>query len=416
MRFRYCFFVAVAAFLLQVSCQSMSPNTIRRAASLPDSTPWNLTELSQVPAFAWGEGTEIRSLYYQGEPYNGHATRVFAYYATPGTLAGDPSMDKDLPAMVLVHGGGGTAFPEWVKLWASRGYAAMAMDLAGCGPERERLADGGPDQSPDLKFRAIDLPVTEQWTYHAVANVIRAHSLIRSFPEVDADRTAITGISWGGYTTCIVAGLDNRFKAAVPVYGCGFIYEDSSWNNEFAKMTAEQKAKWIQLWDPSQYVGSAAMPMLFVNGGTDFHYRPEQHAKTMGLVQSSKNLCYLPQLKHGHIFDRPEAIEVFMDQQLKGGIPLVRVAAPAVDGAQVTAMVDAKTHLVSAELHYTLDPLAVNPRERTWTSKSATLSGSRIVADLPPEDATIWFFTVKDERGTTVSSALVFPHNEGHMK
>jgi len=29
----------------------------------------------------------------------------------------------------------------------------------------------------------------------------------------------VTGISWGGYLTCIVAGIDDRLKAAVPVYG-----------------------------------------------------------------------------------------------------------------------------------------------------------------------------------------------------
>ena len=57
-----------------------------------------------------------------------------------------------------------------------------------------------------------------------------------------------TGISWGGYLTCIVAGLDNRFKAAVPVYGCGFLHENSAWLNEFEKMSAANKAKWIQLW------------------------------------------------------------------------------------------------------------------------------------------------------------------------
>ena len=121
-----------------------------------------------------------------------------------------------------------------------------------------------------MKFATIDLPVTEQWTYHAVANAIRAHSLIRSFPEVDTSRTAVTGISWGGYLTCIVAGLDNRFVAAVPVYGCGFLHENSAWLGEFSNMSDAQKTKWIRLWDPSQYVGSAAMPMLLVNGGKDF--------------------------------------------------------------------------------------------------------------------------------------------------
>lgn len=30
--------------------------------------------------------------------------------------------------MVLVHGGEGTAFAKWVRLWNERGYAAIAMD------------------------------------------------------------------------------------------------------------------------------------------------------------------------------------------------------------------------------------------------------------------------------------------------
>lgn len=378
-------------------------------AAIGESMQWDFAELSKTPKVEWSGGEKIRSLYYQGEPYEGHDTRVFAYYATPGTLAGDPSKDKDLPGMVLVHGGGGTAFAPWVKLWASRGYAAIAMDLSGCGPQKKRLADGGPMHDQDHKFHTIDLPLTEQWTYHAVANVIRAHSLLRSFHEVDAERTAITGISWGGYTTCIVAGIDNRFKAAVPVYGCGFIYEDSSWNEEFAKMSDAQKEKWIRLWDPSQYVGSATMPMLFVNGGTDFHYRPEQHAKTYALVQSPKNLCYLPELKHGHIFNRPEAIEVFMQQELGGGVPLARIAEPQLGDSGVSALVETEVKLVSAQLHYTLDPVRSNPKERTWTSLDATLNGNRIAATAPPVKATIWFLTATDERGVTVSSPSVFP-------
>ena len=216
---------------------------IQPANSLPATTPWDLAALSAAPPFNWADKTsEVRSLYYKSVPFHGKPTRVFAYYATPGTLAGDTSKDKELPGIVLVHGGGGQAFKEWAELWAKRGYAAIAMDLAGCGPDKNRLEDGGPDQSDKTKFGAIDLPVTEQWTYHAVANVILAHSLIRSFEEVDADRTALTGISWGGYLTCIVAGLDNRFQAAVPVYGCGFLHENSVWldrlNNKMTASTA----------------------------------------------------------------------------------------------------------------------------------------------------------------------------------
>jgi hypothetical protein len=38
--------------------------------------------------------------------------------------------------MVLIHGGGGTAFADWVRLWTGRGYAAIAMDLCGCVPRK----------------------------------------------------------------------------------------------------------------------------------------------------------------------------------------------------------------------------------------------------------------------------------------
>ena len=55
---------------------------------------------------------------------------------------------------------------------------------------------------------------------------------------MDRRRIGITGISWGGYLTCIVAGLDDRLKVAVPVYGCGFLGDDSVWKaGSLAKMT-----------------------------------------------------------------------------------------------------------------------------------------------------------------------------------
>ncbi len=278
---------------------------IKPADTLPKTTPWNLKALSTAPEFKWAEGDKIRSLFFRSEPFGGKPTNIFAYYATPGTLAGTPDKDKNLPAVVLVHGGGGCAFDQWVKLWASRGYAAIAMDLGARGPKRKPNPEGGPGQGDNTKFGEIEKPNTEQWTYHAVANVIRAHSLLLSFPEVDANRTALTGISWGGYLTCIVSGLDNRFKAAVPVYGCGFLHENSVWFNTLAKMSKENRDKWVTLWDPSQYAGSAAMPMLFVNGGRDFAYAPVSQAKRYGIVKTIRILQIVLLLRNGHSCVRP---------------------------------------------------------------------------------------------------------------
>lgn len=89
-------------------CQFLSGGneTIHPAASLPKTTPWDLAALSKAPSVKWLGKGKISSLIYQGMPYKGKPTSVFAYYATPGSISGDPSKDKDLPAVVLVHGGG----------------------------------------------------------------------------------------------------------------------------------------------------------------------------------------------------------------------------------------------------------------------------------------------------------------------
>ena len=94
---------------------------------------WDIPALGQppqthpAPDFA-ADGVE--ALYYSGPPWQGRETRAFAWLGVPeGTEA--------CPAMVLVHGGGGTAFAEWVRMWNARGYAAIAMDLCGCLPPPE---------------------------------------------------------------------------------------------------------------------------------------------------------------------------------------------------------------------------------------------------------------------------------------
>jgi len=402
----------LASLFLLAQCGCELPghdkDAFQPAKSLPATTPWDLVALSAPPAYEWSDQQNpIRSLYYEGEPYKGRPTRVFAHYASPATLNKQVVNRDVFPAVVLVHGGGGTAFHEWVELWAKRGYAAIAMDLAGCGPDRKRLPDGGPGQSDEEKFGAIDLPPDHQWTYHAVANVILAHSLVRSFPQVDPSRTAVTGISWGGYLTCIVAGLDNRFKAAVPVYGCGFLHENSVWLGRFEKMTPEQKKRWVQWWDPSMYVGSAAMPVFFINGTNDFAYPLDSYARTYGLVKGDRNLRITVNMPHGHKqgWD-PIEIGLFIDEHLVNGVPLPRILMPGYVQGRIHAEVRTKTKLVEAALHYTTDTGPVNKRQ--WQTIAGSIDGTHVTAPMIPDETAIWFLTVTDEREATVSSDLVF--------
>jgi dienelactone hydrolase len=410
--YNYRFKLFCATFLIVLLSVSNSygqqkNEVIEAAKSLPKTSPWDLNTLSEAPSYEWvDKDSFVHSFYYKGESYHGKPTRVFAYYASPATIKGKDT-GETYPAVVLVHGGGGKAFKEWAQLWAERGYAAIAMDLGGRGPDKAKIPDGGPGQSDKTKFGAIDDKAEEQWTYHSVANVIRAHSLLRSFDEVDADRTAITGISWGGYLTSIVAGLDNRFKAAVPVYGCGFLHENSMWLDQFAKMTNEQKDKWIQLWDPSKYIGSAQMPLFFVNGTNDGAYPLDSYAKTYGLIKGERNFRITVGMRHGHKPGwAPKEIGLFIDQHLNGSASLPSIFKPQLNNGRVLAKVKSETKLVSAQLHYTTGTTPINKLE--WISLPAKLDSNQIVFSTLPETATLWFLTVTDDRGATVSSEMIF--------
>ncbi|MFT7173600.1 MAG: cephalosporin-C deacetylase-like acetyl esterase, partial [Paracoccaceae bacterium] len=149
---------------------------------LPASTPWDVEALSKPPTHEWlQEDSPVKSLTYRGLPYKGKPTSVFAYYASPTSFGIKADKSGKFPTLVLIHGGGGKAFSQWVELWAKRGYAAIAMDHSGRGPDGKRLPDGGPEQGHEQKFATIDEPHENQWSYHAVANVLLAHSLVRSF-------------------------------------------------------------------------------------------------------------------------------------------------------------------------------------------------------------------------------------------
>jgi len=363
---------------------------------------WDREALSKPPSTAAVEGFEaegLKAITYEGRPWKGKPTRVFAW-------VGLPKAEGKVPAMVLVHGGGGTAFVDWAKLWTSRGYAAIAMDLCGCVPRKgksgwERLEQGGPPGWGG--FDQIDGEEQDQWTWQAVADVLLAHSLIRSYPEVDPDRIGITGISWGGYLTCIAASVDPRFKFAAPVYGCGFLGEDSTWLDTFAKMGKEKSEKWLRLWDPSSYLKTAKMPFLWVNGTNDFAYPLDSYQKSYRLPGVERTLAIRVRMAHAHggPGEKPEEIHVFANALFKGGAPLARITGQGVEKDEAWATFTSKSPLAKAELCFTKD--TGKWQKRLWDSAPGKIDGSKATAAVP-EGAKVFYLNLVDERGLVVST------------
>lgn len=391
--------------------------------------PWNIAALQQtVPSMRWAsQAGAVHSLYYVGETFQGRPTEVFAFYASPRTL-GRAEGKTRFPGVVLIHGGGGTAFAEWAWLWAKRGYAAIAMDLGGCQPpdpvydpktgvpqtnraakadSRQRLPNGGPAQGHPEKFDSIGGDTSDDWPFHAAAAVIRAHSLLRSFPEVDADRTAVTGISWGGYTTCLVASLDDRFKAAVPVYGCGFLHEGESVQKPSIDKLGDRRESWVKTYDPSSLLPRCRVPILFVNGSNDIHYPLDSYQKSFDLVPGAKQMRIQVNMPHGHPSGwAPQEIGWFIDSYCIGGKPLPVAGTPVVDGNTVRLQVKSATAIKEASLHFTTDS---GPRsKRKWQSVPATVAEGFVRAPRPPSGANTWFIGLTDERGAMVSSTVQF--------
>ena len=356
-----------------------------------------LPDWRETPEVEWRDES---SLYYAGEPYGGRDTRVFADFGLP-TSGGD-----DTPGMVLVHGGGGTAFPQWVRMWNERAYAALAMDLSGRGADGERLSDGGPDQGHEQKFHGMDAGLGEMWTYHAAAAVVRGLSLLASQPTVDASRIGVTGISWGGYVTCMVAGIDARIAAAIPVYGCGFLHHNSCWLEEFARLSPAHRETWIRHFDPSSHLPRAAMPMLWVNGTNDFAYPPDSYQKSYRAATGPTTLCVKVGMDHGHEPGwAPAEIGLFADQHLFGGEALPTIGRTEVGDGWASARYSSGRGIATAGVHYASD--AGVWHERAWTSKPAAAKDGVARAALPAERPLVAYLTVEDDRGVTVSAEHV---------
>jgi dipeptidyl aminopeptidase/acylaminoacyl peptidase len=141
---------------------------------------------------------------------------------------------EKLPAFVIMHGFGGhkdgpaqrwstAQFPEW-------GYACLNFDFRGCGESE------GP--------RGVVVPAEE------IADCKAAIDYLVSRPEVDADRIALLGTSYGAVVAACTAAEDDRAKAVIAQGGwgdshrfLGDLHSSPEAAKKFADMIADGRAK-----------------------------------------------------------------------------------------------------------------------------------------------------------------------------
>lgn len=334
----------------------------------------------------------VQALWLEGPSWQGRPTRAFAW-------TGRPVGTGPFPDIVLLHGGGGTAFATWVRQWVARGYVAIAIDHTGTVPDEsqgevgrgKRHAHAGAPGCGD--WDSVDQPITGQWPWQAVALARRAVSWLRGQDEVNAERIALTGISWGGVITCLTAAVEDRIRCAVPVFGCGFIgrVNRQPWPLDGRPDAAIER--WFNLWDPARYLPDVRLPLLWVTGTKERHFRLPTLAWSLDLVPHAR-LVLVPTLGHDHPqgWGEPE-IASFIDEHCRDTRRLPIMSTQREHDGRLRVTLDPERPATTANRHWTIDTGLWD--QRRWQCARAVLdqAGTTATASIP-HDASAAFITV----------------------
>ncbi|OFX33276.1 MAG: hypothetical protein A2W90_03705 [Bacteroidetes bacterium GWF2_42_66] len=392
--------VFVILLFLNVISASGQVSSVKKAKS-----PWHEhPELFSAPEVTWVDSVgPDYSLFYEGGIWQGKKTKVFAYYSVPEKTS------TKIPAMVLVHGGGGKAYQNWAKQWAGYGYAAISMNLYGKDNEGNQVGYLRHIDT-DADFNVEETKLFDSWYYQAVAAIIRAVSFLESRSEVNKEKIGIMGISWGGYNTSVTVGVDERLSAAIIVYGCGELYKNSVWTREGHVFSETYK----QQLDPANYLPNAKIPIFWLNNNTD-HFFPLDSFQSSRKLTKGKNYARI-QDNYSHGYETPwktEDIRRFADAFLLNGDPWPEIRSSGIKKSMICAKVDQK--IEKAWMVYTLETDWMHKSVRKegheiWVQKEVTTdkSGKAVQSEIP-ENAVAVYLHMKDSKEREFSTDYFIP-------
>ena len=191
------------------------------------------------------------------------------------TLLFEPDGEGPFAGLVLMHGAPGTKenFKDWGVYYARLGFVAIAIDA----PQFRSDHNIGHVSMALIWPRFDEKDLEEQ--SQLILDLQRAVDLLLTLENVDPERLAYIGGSYGGAMGGLFAGVETRLKAYVLKVGDGGIIEHLSEPDELGY--PKTLPRWINiLWpiEPLHYVGRAApAELLFLNGVTD-SYVPARDA------------------------------------------------------------------------------------------------------------------------------------------
>jgi dipeptidyl aminopeptidase/acylaminoacyl peptidase len=181
--------------------------------------------------------------------------RVPAYLALPeGASAANPA-----PLLLWIHGGPLGSWNAWTWRWnpwllVARGYAVLLPDPAlstGYGQDHIQRGWGEWGKAPYTDLMAVTDAVVQR-------------------PDIDQERTAAMGGSFGGYMANWVAGHTDRFKAIITHASLWALDQFGPTTDAAQYWLKEMTAEMAMENSPHLHVDNIRTPMLVVHGDKDY--------------------------------------------------------------------------------------------------------------------------------------------------
>ncbi len=240
------------------------------------------------------------TLRYVSHFVNGHPVEIFARLFQPVNHVAN----VHFPGIVMIHGlrSDSTALIDKAMKLASFNYVVLTLDLPGHGG----ISTGIPPFSPETSLNVTPTPRNSHF-YHAAVSVYRAISVLTTLPRVDVTKLGLVGGSFGGIMTFIVAALDSRVKAAIPVLESGYFLDAFRKKMYSARLVPRGTnfdspivRTFLQSFDPLIYAAHIRVPTFMMIGTHDQVTTLDAFNLTYSVIPSGveKNILILPRAKH----------------------------------------------------------------------------------------------------------------------
>lgn len=184
-------------------------------------------------------------------------------YIVPKNLKGKA------PLVIAMHGGGGSPevalfhgganYHDMVRGGAKRGFIVYApQHLFNAPPYPKDVR-----RQIDTRLRLVGTSLTAV----EIAKITRAIDALVTRPEVDANRIAMVGLSYGGYYALVAPALDPRIKVIVSSCYYG-VQEGRYWRDELAVPTDFQFSDRMTLFKDSDLVALICPRPLLIQAGS----------------------------------------------------------------------------------------------------------------------------------------------------